>query len=120
MCVVFYSWVIGLNTISRMGGRYLSGEETESLLKEGKIAVFCSSNRDGTIHGMPVWFKYSENEIVVLTPSDSRKARNVERDERVTLLIEDREVMKGVLVYGKALIDRDFELLKVLAKKKFD
>jgi len=67
-----------MNVISRMGGRNLSDEETESMLKESRIAVICSKNKNGTIHAIPVWFKYIDDEIVILTPSVSRKARNLE------------------------------------------
>jgi len=95
-----------MNVISRMGGRNLSDEETESMLQESRIAVICSQNKNGTIHAMPVWFKYIDDEIVVLTPSDSRKARNLERDNRVTVLIEERGPVRGLMIYGKAEIDR--------------
>ena len=47
--------------------------------------------------------------IVVATPVASRKARNVRRNENVTLLIDDSETRgvwpKGVVVYGKAKLD---------------
>lgn len=96
-----------MNTITRMGGRNLTDEETESLLKEGRIAVLCTQNKNGTIHAMPVWFKYIDDEIVVLTPRNSRKARNVERDDRVTVLIDERGPVRGLMIYGKAEIDRN-------------
>lgn len=95
-----------MNVISRMGGRNLSDEETESMLQESKIAVICNKNKNGTIHAIPVWFKYIDDEIVVLTPSDSRKAGNLERDNRVTVLIEERGPVRGLMIYGKAEIDR--------------
>ena len=85
-----------------MGGRYLEKEEVESLLDEARIAVFCSHNRDGTIHAAPVWYRYMDGEIVVLTPSRSRKARNVKRDKNVSVLIEQREPVRGVIIYGEA------------------
>ena len=95
-----------MSVIARMGGRNLSDEETESMLKESKIAVICSQNKNGTIHAMPVWFKYIDDKIVILTPSDSRKARNLERDNRVTVLIEERRPGRALMIYGKAEIDR--------------
>ena len=95
-----------MNVISRMGGRNLSDEETESMLKESRIAVICSKNKNGTIHAIPVWFKYIDDEIVILTPSDSRKARNLERDNQVTVLIEERGPVRGLMIYGKGEIDR--------------
>jgi hypothetical protein len=48
--------VIGLDTISRMGGRRPGEKETASLIEEARIAVICTQNNDGTIHAVPVWF----------------------------------------------------------------
>ena len=80
-------------------------QETESFLREAKVARFCSLNRDGTIHAAPVWYKYENGEIIVATPPTSRKARNVRRNKNVTMLIDISEGgvrPKGVIVYGKA------------------
>lgn len=74
------------------------------MLIESQIAVVCSHNKNGTIHSMPVWFRYIDDAIVVLTPSDSRKAKNVIRDNRVTILIEEQAPARGVMMYGKAEI----------------
>jgi len=83
----------------------MTEEETESLLKEAQIARFCSLNEDGTIHAAPVWYKYENKRIIVGTPEASRKARNVKRNENVTILIDvDRPPMKGVIIYGKATV----------------
>jgi len=94
-------------------GRYLTREEIEFFLKEAKIARFCSLNDDGTIHAAPVWFKYENEKIVVLTPERSCKARNVKRNKNVTILIDVVEPTRGVLIYGKAeaqALDNEFEL----------
>jgi len=56
-----------------------------------------------------VWYSYLEGKFVVATPTASRKARNVTRNENVTLLIDESETRgvwpKGVVVYGKAKLD---------------
>jgi general stress protein 26 len=88
-----------------MGGRYLEKEEVESLLEEARVAVFCSHNRDGTIHAAPVWYRYIDGKIVVLTPGISRKARNVKRDKKVSVLLEQSRPARGVLIYGEAELD---------------
>ena len=94
-----------------MGGRYLTKEEIESLLEEAKIARFCSLNDDGTIHAAPVWFKYENGKIVIVTPDQSVKARNVKRDENVTILIDvANQLTRGVLIYGTAELDNESDL----------
>jgi nitroimidazol reductase NimA-like FMN-containing flavoprotein (pyridoxamine 5'-phosphate oxidase superfamily) len=83
----------------------MTTQEVESLLREAKIARFCSLNKDGTIHATPVWYKYENGEIIVATPPASRKARNVRRNKNVTMLVDISEGgawPKGVIVYGKA------------------
>jgi general stress protein 26 len=62
-------------------GRASSREETEAFLEETKIARFCSLNDDGTIHAAPVRFKYENKTLMILTPDQSRKARNVKRNK---------------------------------------
>jgi general stress protein 26 len=92
------------------GGRHLTREEIESFLKEAKIARFCSHNNDETIHAAPVWFKYENGIIVILTPDHSLKARNVKRNKDVSILIDVEKPPRGVLIYGKAELDNEFDL----------
>jgi general stress protein 26 len=92
------------------GGRHLTREEIESFLKEAKIARFCSHNNDETIHAAPVWFKYENGIIVILTPDHSCKARNVKRNKNVSILIDVEKPPRGVLIYGKAELDNEFDL----------
>jgi len=94
-------------------GRHLTREQIESFLKEAKTARFCSHNDDGTIHAAPVWFKYEDGKIVILTPAHSCKARNVKHNKNVSILIDTEEPTKGVLIYGTAeerTLDNESEL----------
>jgi general stress protein 26 len=94
-------------------GRYLTREQIESFLKEAKTARFCSHNDDGTIHAAPVWFKYEDGKIVILTPAHSYKARNVRRNKNVTVLVDTGTPTRGVLMYGTAearALDNELEL----------
>jgi nitroimidazol reductase NimA-like FMN-containing flavoprotein (pyridoxamine 5'-phosphate oxidase superfamily) len=89
----------------------LTKTEVESFLKEAKFARFCSLNKDGTIHVVPVWFKYEDGQIIVVTPPASRKARNVKRNRSVTVLIDvEKWPQKGVIVYGKADLEYPINL----------
>lgn len=100
---------------------HLTYKEIEAFFKNALVARFCSLNADGTIHAVPVWYSYLKAKFVVATPVASRKARNVRRNENVTLLIDESETRgvwpKGVVVYGKAKVDtaslelREFTLL---------
>jgi nitroimidazol reductase NimA-like FMN-containing flavoprotein (pyridoxamine 5'-phosphate oxidase superfamily) len=81
----------------------LTEGEIESLLKEARTARFCSLNKDGTVHAAPVWFRYENGHIIIITPAGSRKAKNVKRNGKVSVLIDiEQPQPRGVLIYGEA------------------
>ncbi|NWG10908.1 pyridoxamine 5'-phosphate oxidase family protein [Candidatus Bathyarchaeota archaeon] len=81
----------------------LTEGEVESPLKEARTARFCSLNRDGTIHAAPVWFRYENRQITIITPAASRKAKNVKRNSKVSVLIDIEQASpRAVLIYGRA------------------
>jgi len=81
----------------------LTQEEIESFLKEARTARFCSLNKDGTVHAAPVWFRYENGQIIIITPAASRKAKNAKRNGKVSVLIDiEQAAPKGVLIYGEA------------------
>ncbi len=94
-----------MEIISSMGGRRLENAELETILEESRIARFCCLNENGTIHATPVWYKYMNGKIVVLTPDHSRKARNIKRNKNVTILIDLEKPARGVMIYGTAELD---------------
>jgi general stress protein 26 len=58
-----------------------------------------------------IWTKYENGKIVIVTPDRSRKARNVKRNKNVTTLIDVQgPPTRGVLIYGAAELDNEFEL----------
>ena len=86
----------------------LSENEIDLFLNEQKIATICSLNNDGTIHATAVWFLYKNGSIVMSTPAATRKVRNIIRNNSVTVFIDDREKVRGVLIFGKAKLDHDY------------
>ena len=73
------------------------------MLNEAKNCIFCSINKDGTIHAVPMRFTYEKGIIFILTPDASKKVRNVKRNNNATVLIEGKG--KGAIIYGKAEVD---------------
>jgi len=85
---------------------HLTDEEIEDFLKEAPTAIICSNNEDGTIHGVPVWFKYVSGQFIITTPEKSRKARNIAKNNKVTLIVYVHDpAIRGVIVYGKGEVD---------------
>jgi len=85
---------------------HLNDKEINEFLKEAPTARICSINEDGTIHGVPVWFKYESGQFIIATPEKSRKVRNLAKNNNVSLIIDvGSPVIRGVIVYGKAEVD---------------
>jgi len=85
---------------------HLNDKERDEFLKEAPTAIICSKNENGTIHGVPVWFKYESGQFLITTPEKSQKARNIAKNSNVTLIIYvESPAIRGVIVYGKAEID---------------
>jgi len=91
--------------ILRWGGRRLESGEIDTLLEEARIARVCCHNEDGTIHATPTWFRSEDGYVRIPITGDSRKARNLKRNENVTILIDVVNPPKGVMIYGTAMLD---------------
>ncbi|TFH04075.1 MAG: pyridoxamine 5'-phosphate oxidase family protein [Candidatus Thorarchaeota archaeon] len=86
----------------------LTKEEIEIFLKDAKTARLCSFNKNGTIHAVPLWFKYGNGHIIIASPEHSQKTRNILRNPNVTLLVDiEAPKIQGVIVYGKAKVHTD-------------
>ena len=85
---------------------HLNDEDRDDFLKEAPTARICSINEDGTIHAVPVWFKYESGQFIIASIEKNRKIRNITKNNNVTLIIDvGSPVIKGVIVYGKAEVD---------------
>jgi nitroimidazol reductase NimA-like FMN-containing flavoprotein (pyridoxamine 5'-phosphate oxidase superfamily) len=83
----------------------LTSQEIESMLKEARYLRICTHNKDGTIHAMPVAYRYVNGQILIISIAKSRKNRNILRNNDVSVLIDTLDPLRGILIYGKAEID---------------
>lgn len=77
-------------------------------VRKPRIAVLATVRPDGSPHVTPVWYRYDEaGDFLVMVDRGSQKQRNIERDPRVELCIDDRErpPYHTVIVRGRALIE---------------
>jgi PPOX class probable F420-dependent enzyme len=98
-----------------------SEEEVRKFLENGRTIVICSIGPGGVPHPMPMWYGLEpDGSLVMTTFAKSQKVRNLERDPRVALLLEDGRSyaeLRGVVVYGRAELERDVErVLDALAR----
>ena len=92
----------------------MSQEEIWKFIEERKSLQFASIDRDGAPHLVTLWFAIVDGKIAVETYTKSQKVRNLERDPRVTLLLEDGLVyqeLRGVSIKGVVELHRDPEVV---------
>ena len=86
----------------------LSPPQVELFLRGRHIAVLTTINPDGTPLQTPLWYQYQDGVIYVRTNSKSWKCRNIRRDPRISLCVQDeRPPYRGVTVTGTAEITPD-------------
>lgn len=90
----------------------MSDDEVTSFLEGSRKVQLATINPDGTPHLVTMFYGLDEGRIAFWTYSKAQKARNLERDPRVSCLVEagdDYDQLRGVLLYGVAqqVDDRD-------------
>jgi len=90
----------------------LSEEEVQGLLAENLKVQVAANGRDGHPHLTTLFYVVREGKIAFWTYGSSQKVLNLERDPRVTALVEDGTdyfELRGVSIEGRAEIVRDHE-----------
>jgi general stress protein 26 len=86
----------------------LSPSELQRVIDDTYTATFCTTNPNGTIHAVPIWYRHDGESYWVVTGAEQRKTRNLALDPRVSLslLITKSGPTRTViaLVYGTAVI----------------
>jgi hypothetical protein len=85
----------------------LTNDEIESMLKGSRFARICTHKQDGTINATPVSYRYINGQILILTNIKSQKVKNIERNNDVTVLVDEVNTLRGIQIHGTAEIDRD-------------
>ncbi len=79
--------------------------DTERFLRGRHVAVLTTINADGTPLQTPIWYLCRDGLIYIRTNSKSGKVRNIRRDARVSLCVQDeRPPYRGVTVKGAASV----------------
>jgi PPOX class probable F420-dependent enzyme len=89
----------------------MSDDELRAFLAEQRVVTCATIGPNGRPHLMPLW--YAVDDDLVLrgwTYAKSQKAKNLERDPRATLQVEDGELydeLRGVMMECDVSIERD-------------
>ena len=99
--------------MSRRAQIQMTDDEVRDFVRSSKTIIINSIESEGYPHPMPMWFAVDDDGTVRMTTfRKSQKVRNIERDPRVSLLVEDGEEyaeLRGVVFYGKAEIVDNLE-----------
>lgn len=99
--------------MSRRAQIRMTPAEVQAFLAAARTMILCSIGPDGAPHPMPMWFGIEPDGAIVMTTfTKSQKIRNLERDPRVSLLVEAGEEygeLQGVVLYGSAELIRGRE-----------
>jgi PPOX class probable F420-dependent enzyme len=87
----------------------LSDSLVKQLLAGRYVATFATANPSGSIHMVAVWYWFDGTNVFVATSSRSRKARNLESNPKISLMIDSRDPAAsfGVTIAGTAQILTD-------------
>ena len=88
----------------------MTDAEVWKFIESQKNIQVATIGKDGSPHLTVLWFAIVDGNVVLETFTKSQKVKNLERDERITVLFEDGDVyekLRGVSIRGRAELCRE-------------
>jgi PPOX class probable F420-dependent enzyme len=98
--------------VSRREQIQMTEDEVAEFLEAQRIVVVATNGHDGFPHLMPLWYVVRDGRLWGWTYAKSQKARNMERDPRATLQVEDGvdyDQLHGVMLRTEVTLHRDVD-----------
>jgi hypothetical protein len=108
---------------SRRAEIEMTDEELHAFLAEQMVMQCATAGPRGFPHMVPLWFVPEGRELVGWTYAKSQKAKNLERDARATIGIEDGvqyHELRGVMFECDVQLERDAELVEGYGLRLFE
>jgi PPOX class probable F420-dependent enzyme len=108
--------------VSRRDQITMSAAERAAFLDEQRTVVCATIGARGWPHLMPLWYVMRGEEMWAWTYGKSQKVRNLERDPRATLQVQDGtgyDQLRGVMIEARAQIHSDLDVVVALATQLF-
>lgn len=89
--------------------RVIESELGREILGARLIANLATFDEDESIHLVPMWFLWEDGAVLMPTSGSSRKARNLVRDPRASVMVDDSRGaldVRGITLSGRAEIVR--------------
>ena len=81
----------------------MTDDEVTEFLAGRRSMTWSTINRDGSIHSVAMWYGFLDGKIAIETKTKAQKVKNLLRDPRATVLVEDGETydqLRGVSIIG--------------------
>ncbi len=108
--------------MSRRAQIAMTPPEVAAFLQEQRVVICGTNGRSGWPHLMPLWYTVRGEDLWAWTYAKSQKVRNLERDQRATLQVEDGEQyqeLRGVMIEAETIVHRDAELVTEFGAELF-
>jgi PPOX class probable F420-dependent enzyme len=108
---------------SRRSEIEMTDEEMRAFLAEQMVMQCATVGPRGLPHMVPLWYVSEDLELVGWTYAKSQKAKNLERDPRATIGIEDGveyHELRGVMFECDVQIERDAERVEGYGLRLFE
>jgi PPOX class probable F420-dependent enzyme len=105
--------------MSRRDQVRMTDAEIDEFLQGRHTMNVATFNHDGTVHLVAMWYGFHEGLLAFETFTKSQKIKNLERDPRITVLIDDGDVyeeLRGVELVGTADLIDDPEVVVAVAR----
>jgi nitroimidazol reductase NimA-like FMN-containing flavoprotein (pyridoxamine 5'-phosphate oxidase superfamily) len=109
--------------VSRRDQIKMTQDEVEAFLGQQRVVICASNGVRGWPHLMPLWYVVRGEDIWCWTYAKSQKVKNLERDPRATLQIEDGELyqeLRGVMIEARTEIHRETESVAEFGVELFE
>jgi PPOX class probable F420-dependent enzyme len=108
--------------VSRREQIRMTAAEVAEFIEAQRVVICASIGPRGWPHLMPLWYVVRDGAIWAWTYAKAQKTRNLERDGRATLQIEDGEQyqeLRGVMIEAVTTIHRDLEAVAEVGAEIF-
>ena len=109
--------------MSRRDQIKMTDEERDAFLRERHVMNVATMGGDGRIHLVAMWYGFVEDQLAFWTYGKSQKIVNLERDPRLTALVESGDAydeLKGVELVGTGRVVRDPEVIQVVGESTWE
>jgi PPOX class probable F420-dependent enzyme len=109
----FTTTAAGARRMGAMAEKMTDTQWREFVSHGTRTAKLSTVRADGSPHVVPIWFLLDGDEVVFNTGKDSVKGRNIIRDGRIALCVDDdRPPYSFVVLRGRARVSQDLDEIR--------